>query len=216
MDNKYKLAIFDMDGTILDTLTDIAAAVNHTLKLFDMPLRSKEEIRMFVGNGLRKLSERAVIDGTDDDTLDRFFEEMIHYYGEHSSDTTAPYHGINEVIAALKDRGVVTAVVSNKANFAVIQLANKFFDGLFDYAIGEHNGFAPKPAPDMVNEILNLSGISRKEAVYIGDSDVDITTAMNSNMDCIAVSWGFRDIDFLKEHGATVIADSPEDLLTLI
>jgi len=214
--NHYRIAIFDMDGTILNTLTDIANAVNHTLAEFDMPQHTTDEIRMFVGNGLRKLAERSVPPETDPETFERFFTRQVSYYGEHSSETTAPYEGINDVIANLKERGVITAVVSNKADFAVQKLAKEFFDGLFDYAIGEHTGFAPKPAPDMVNEILTRSGIDRSDAVYIGDSDVDLMTARNSGMDCIAVSWGFRNESFLAEHGAEVIASKPEDLLELI
>lgn len=214
--NKYKIAIFDMDGTILDTLNDIYNAINHALVMFGLPARTREEIRMFVGNGLRKLTERAVPAGTDSETIDKVLAELLKYYGEHSYDTTAPYDGINQVIAALHSKGIVTAVVSNKADFAVQILAEKFFDGLFDFAIGEHTGFAPKPAPDMVNEILSRAGIAREDAVYIGDSDVDILTANNSSMDCIAVAWGFRDVEFLKAHNATVIALEPKDLLDMI
>ncbi len=210
--NRYRLAIFDMDGTILNTLTDIANAINHTLQVFNKPTRDIEEIRMFVGNGLRKLVERAFPEDTDSETLEAAFKELLAYYGEHSSENTSPYEGINETISRLKSLGISTAVVSNKADFAVQKLAQEFFDGLFDYAIGEHTGFAPKPAPDMVDEILRRADISRDESVYIGDSDVDLQTAANSNMDCIAVSWGFRSKDFLKAHGATVIADSPDDL----
>lgn len=214
--SNYKLAIFDMDGTILDTLTDIYNAVNHSLKTFNMPLRTKEEVRMFVGNGLRKLAMRAVPAGTDNDTLEKFYDELINYYGKHSAETTAPYDGINTTLKALRNKGIATAVVSNKADFAVQSLAKEFFDGLFDYAIGEHNGFAPKPAPDMVNEILSRSSFSREDAVYIGDSDVDLLTACNSKMDCIAVSWGFRSREFLQEHGANVIISEPKELLSLI
>lgn len=216
MSKEYRIAIFDMDGTILDTLTDIYNAINHSLETYGLPLRTKEEVRMFVGNGLRKLVERAVPDNTDDSKIELVLAELLSYYGEHSSDTTAPYDGINDAISSLKKRGIVTAVVSNKADFAVQSLAKQFFDGLFDYAIGEHEGYRPKPTPDMVDEILRRSKISREDAVYIGDSDVDLQTAANSNMDCVAVTWGFRSEDFLREHGARVIATKPVELCDII
>lgn len=214
--SKYKIAIFDMDGTILDTLTDIYNAINYALKFYNQPVRSYDEVRTFVGNGLRKLTERAVPTGSSEELIEKVCQELITYYGKHSTDNTAPYEGINKVIARLKERGIVTAVVSNKADFAVQKLAKGYFEGLFDYAIGEQTGFATKPAPDMVLEILNRAGISKEEAVYIGDSDVDLMTAKNSGMDCIAVTWGFRGLDFLIEHGAGIIANKPEDLLDLI
>lgn len=213
---KYKIAIFDMDGTILNTLDDIANAINHTLTVFNMPIRSIDEVRSFVGNGLNKLCERAVVPGTSESILSDAIVELRSFYQEHSNETTTPYDGITEVLRELKARGIITAVVSNKANAAVLDLVQIFFQGLFDYAIGEHEGFAPKPAPDMIDEILSKSGLSNTDAIYIGDSDVDLMTAHNSHMDCIAVSWGFRDTDFLKAHGATIIADSPSDLLDLI
>lgn len=213
---RHKIAIFDMDGTILNTLTDISNAINHTLEAFNMPKRSVDEVRSFVGNGLDKLCERAVVPGTDAKTLSKVITELRSYYGTHSNEATVPYDGITDVIRQLKADGIKTAVVSNKAHTAVLDLVDIFYDGLFDYAIGEHKGFAPKPAPDMIDEILLLSGCTNSEAVYIGDSDVDLQTAQNSNMDCIAVSWGFRSIEFLKAHGATTIADSPKELLNLI
>lgn len=216
MSDKYKIAIFDMDGTILDTLTDIYNAINHSLEVFGLPQRTKEEVRMFVGNGLRKLVERAVPVNTNENIIENVLSELLSYYGEHSSDTTAPYLGINDAIASLKERGIITAVVSNKADFAVQILNEQFFDGLFDYAIGEHEGFNPKPEPDMVNEILKRANVTCDKSVYIGDSDVDLMTAENSNMDCIAVAWGFRSVEFLKEHGAQIIANKPEELIELI
>lgn len=216
MSKRYKIAIFDMDGTILDTLTDIYNSVNHSLQVFGLPTRTKEEVRMFVGNGLRKLVERAVPDDSSDELVEKVLSELLTYYGEHASDTTAPYDKINETIAELREKGVITAVVSNKADFAVQNLVEKFFKDSFDYAIGEHEGFRPKPAPDMVDDILSKANISREDAVYIGDSDVDLLTATNSQMDCIAVAWGFRSVEFLKEHGAQMIASYPEEIIKYI
>lgn len=212
MKSTYKLAIFDMDGTILNTLTDIHNSINYCLLSNNLPERTIDETRSFVGNGLHKLVERAVPQGTSEEVIEKVFSELLPYYGEHSEDTTCPYEGINEAIHALREKGILTAVVSNKADFAVQTLAVKFFPGLFDMAIGEHEGFATKPSPDMVNEILSKLNINASDSVYIGDSDVDLQTAINSKMDCIAVSWGFRTREFLIEHGAECIIDSPEEL----
>lgn len=208
----YKLAIFDMDGTILDTLKDIHNSINYCLVKNNLPERTIDEVRSFVGNGLHKLVERAVPENTSPELVEKIFPELLSYYGDHSRDFTGPYEGIKEAISEIKNKGILTAVVSNKADFAVQELASQFFPGLFDMAIGEHEGFSPKPAPDMVNKILNKLGTEASEAVYIGDSDVDLQTAANSQMDCIAVSWGFRTTEFLKEHDAECIINNPSEL----
>lgn len=208
----YKLAIFDMDGTILNTLTDICNSINHCLETNNLPLRTMDEVRSFVGNGLHKLVERAVPENSPSEIVEKVFSELLVYYGEHSKDSTGPYDGISDAIVAIRNKGILTAVVSNKADFAVQKLAAGFFPGLFDMAIGEKQGFAVKPAPDMVNEILNKLNISANESVYIGDSEVDLQTAANSCMDCIAVSWGFRSVEFLKAQKAECIINSPSEL----
>jgi len=213
---KYKLAVFDLDGTILNTLDDLADSLNHCLSVFKMPERTIDEVRRFVGNGIRKLIERAVPENSSDDDINMVYNEFIKYYGEHCSDKTKAYDGIENLIENLRKSGCHTAVVSNKADYAVQELCRKYFNGCFDYAVGEREGISRKPSPDSVNEVLEKLNISRKDSVYIGDSDVDIMTAANAGMDCISVSWGFRDCEFLKEHGASLIVDSPDEIRKLI
>lgn len=189
---KYKLAIFDLDGTILDTLEDLKNSVNYALEINGFPIRTREEVRTFIGNGIRKLIERAVPNGTEMKKIDKVFCDFKEYYGEHSMDTTKPYDGIVEIINKIRSEGMKTAVVSNKADFAVQKLCDEFFYGLFDFVVGEREGIRRKPAPDSVNEVLKKIEIDKKDAVYIGDSDVDVETANNADIDCIAVLWGFR------------------------
>ena len=209
---KYKLAIFDMDGTILNTLEDLADSMNYALKIHGMPERTIDEVRRFVGNGIRKLVERAVPEDTPLADVDRVFETFTVYYKDHCAIKTRPYDGILEVLKQLKDMGVKMAVVSNKADFAVQSLCQDYFPGLFDFAVGDREGQRRKPAPDSVNAVLEKFAMDRKDAVYIGDSDVDVDTAANAGMDMIGVSWGFRGREFLIEHGANKIADKPEEI----
>ena len=213
---KYQLAIFDMDGTILDSLEDLANTLNYALSTCGYPKRSLEEVRNFVGNGIRKLIERGVPEGTEISDIERVYEVFAPYYKEHCFDKTKPYDGITALLLELRKQGVKTAVVSNKADFAVQILCKQYFQGLFDAAVGEQAGIQKKPAPDSVNMVLNKLGIKREDSVYIGDSDVDIQTAQNAGMDCISVDWGFRDVDFLLENGAKKIVSSPEALLSLL
>lgn len=216
MSLKYKAAIFDMDGTILNTLEDLADSVNHTLKSNGLPERTIEEVRSFVGNGIRKLIERAVPANTNIEIIEKVFDDFKKYYKDHCAIKTRPYEGIVELLDSLKKLGVKVAVNSNKADFAVQELCNQYFPGIFDYALGEKEGINKKPAPDGVNLILNALAIEKSGAVFIGDSDVDIETAINSKVDGIAVTWGFRDKDFLKENGASVFADTPQHILKLM
>ena len=213
---QYKAVIFDMDGTILNTIEDLYRATNHALRMYHLPERTLEEEYYFVGNGLYKTAERAVPDGTDPETVQKVYEELVRFYKDHSEDHTGPYNGIVGVIKAVRLRGIKTAVVSNKADFAVRKLVDKFFADCFDEAMGETEGFALKPEADMVDEICSRLGVSKDETVYVGDSNVDLLTAENSGMDCIAVSWGFRGREKLTEYGARIIIDSPEELLNLI
>ena len=206
-----------MDGTALDTLSDIADAVNVTLFANGLPSRTYDEIRSFVGNGIQKLIERSVPRGTDATLTAKVLAEFKPYYGAHCADKTAPYAGILEMLAALRAAGVRTAVVSNKADFAVQSLAKQYFGDLFDVALGEDVEKRPaKPAPDMVWHVLDLLGADKAEAVYIGDSDVDVQTAQNAGLPCIAVTWGFRDRACLENAGASVFADTAEELRDLI
>lgn len=208
----YKAAIFDMDGTILDTLKDLQNATNFALKENNFPERTYEEVRRFVGNGIVKLIERALPQGTNQKTVQKTINSFTKYYKIHSADNTGPYKGIPEAIKNLRRAGIKTAVVSNKPDYGVQDLVKDFFPGLFDIALGVKTGIATKPAPDMVNTALNSMGISKNEAVYIGDSDVDFMTAKNSGLDFIACSWGFKGRDFLEKLGAGTIIDNAEEL----
>lgn len=213
---KYKVLIFDMDGTILDTLKDMQLCMNHALRLSGFPERTLDEIRSFVGNGLYKLAERAVPEGTPQEVAERVFTDLKTYYMAHCTDHTKPYDGITDAIRTLHDAGYQTAVVSNKADSAVQELVKEFFDGLFDVALGEKDGLRKKPAPDAVDYVLKTLDAKREDAVYIGDSEVDIATADNSAVDSIIVEWGFRDRDFLKAHGAKVFAKTPSELISIL
>lgn len=213
---RYELAIFDMDGTILNTLEDLTDTLNYALRKNNYPEHSIEDVRRFVGNGIPKLIERGVPAGTDTEAAGRVHRDFMEYYKIHCADKTKPYDGILEMIRSLRQAGCRTAVVSNKADVAVQELCTRYFDGLFDYAVGDRKGILKKPAPDSVNEVLKYLQIERKRAVYIGDSEVDIATAQNAGMNSIIVSWGFRETGFLKEQGAEVIVNQPKEVAKLI
>jgi phosphoglycolate phosphatase len=210
----YDTYIFDLDGTLLDTLQDLATSVNYALRQHAMPEHSLDDIRRFVGNGVRKLMERAVPEGAQNSQFEAAFSTFRQYYMQHSLDTTRPYDGIPEMLDELKRRGCRMAVVSNKMMAATQELIVHFFPQI-EVAIGEHEaeGIRKKPAPDTVHEALRQLGVTTKNAVYVGDSDVDIETAYNSGLPCISVLWGFRDQDFLLSHGATTLISRPEELL---
>lgn len=212
----YKLAVFDMDGTILDTLEDLKDSTNFALEKCGYPTRSYDEVRRFVGNGIRKLIERAVPEGLTVEQIDRVHEVFTEHYKVHCADKTKAYDGIKPLLEKLRASGVKTAVVSNKADYGVQELCKEYFDGLFDYAVGEREGIRRKPAPDAVNEALRVLGMNKSEAVYIGDSDVDFETAKNAELPCISVLWGFRDEEFLREKGATLFVHDPAEIYDII
>lgn len=209
--------IFDLDGTLLDTLADLAASVNYALRTHHMPEHSLDDVRRFVGNGVRLLMIRAVPDGEQNPQFEAAFQTFREHYMAHSLDTTHPYDGIPELLAELKARGKRLAVVSNKFYAATQELCRHFFPDTIEVAIGEHEaeGIKKKPAPDTVIEALRQLGVTKENAVYVGDSDVDIATACNSGLPCISVLWGFRDRDFLTEKGATTFVEAPSDILDL-
>ena len=213
---KYKLIIFDMDGTILDTLDDLTDTVNYALGCSDLPLRTKQDVRNFVGNGIRKLVERAVPKDCELSEVDKVFADFNEHYKEHCKDKTKPYEGIMDLFGCLYTKGIKTAVVSNKADYAVQDLCKKYFDNMFDAAVGQKDSVRKKPAPDSVNEVLEKLHIDRNDAVYVGDSEVDIETAKNAGMDAILVDWGFRGSEFLKEKGAETIIFDPLEILEYI
>lgn len=213
---RYKLAVFDMDGTILNTLDDLADSTNYALKANGLPERTIDEVRRFVGNGIRLLIERAVPTDTDNELTDKVFDTFKEYYKTHCAVKTRPYDGIKDVLLELRKAGCLTAVVSNKADFAVQDLCKDYFDNLFDFAIGEREGIKKKPAPDSVFEVLSKLNVEKDDAVYIGDSDVDFATSVNAGMDVIMVGWGFRDAEFLREKGVKRIIKQPSEILDII
>ena len=212
---KYDTYIFDLDGTLLDTLADLAASTNYALRTHGMPEHSIDDVRRFVGNGVRKLMERAIPNGEANPDFEATFATFREHYMHHSLDTTQPYPGIPEALAELKAKGCRLAVVSNKMMAATVELCRHFFPDNIEVAIGEHEaeGIRKKPAPDTVFAALRELGVDKSGAVYVGDSDVDVQTAANSGLPCISVLWGFRDRDFLIQHGAKTFISAPSELL---
>lgn len=215
---RYDTIIFDLDGTLLDTLDDLMNATNYALGQLGYPARSCKEVESFVGNGVAKLMERAVPPGTSPADTARALDIFKPWYAAHSKDKTAPYPGVLETLKALRLRGCKLAVVSNKFDAAVKALAQDYFPGLMDLAAGENEaaGVPKKPDPTMVLRTIAAMGSTPDRAVYVGDSDVDLLTAKNSGLPCVSVTWGFRDKPFLQAHGATVFIDSPAELLPFI
>ena len=213
---KYKLVIFDMDGSILDTLEDLADATNYALHQNGFSERTIDEIRRFVGNGIIKLIERACPENTPDEVRENVRRSFVSYYGEHCADHTKPYEGIPELLQKLRVAGIKCAVDSNKPDFAVKELCSRYFNGLFDFALGSREGCKNKPDAGAVNEIISLLGIDKTEAVFIGDSDVDVQTALNAGIQCIGVEWGFRGREFLLEHGAHITVKNTGELSTIL
>lgn len=209
----YNTYIFDLDGTLLSTLGDLAASCNYALRTNGMPERTVDEVRRFVGNGVKKLMERAIPGGLDNDKFDKTYADFRQHYMQHNLDTTKPYDGVMEMLEELRKRGKKVAVVSNKFYAATQELCRHFFGDLVPVAIGEREDIRKKPAPDTVLEAMRQLGVTAERAVYIGDSDVDIDTARNSGMPCFSVLWGFRDKEFLLEHGATTLVSTPEEIL---
>lgn len=209
---KYESYIFDLDGTLLNTLDDLAASCNYALLSYGMPERTVEEVRQFVGNGVKKLMERAVPQGLANPKFDDCYATFRKHYLEHSLDTTQPYVGIPEMLGRLKSEGAKLAVASNKFYAATQELVKHFFGDWVEVAIGERPDIHKKPAPDTVLEALRQLNMPKETAVYIGDSDVDIDTARNCSMPCISVLWGFRSKEFLLKHGAARLVSSPKEI----
>lgn len=211
----YKAVIFDLDGTLLNTLGDLHAAVNHALRSFSFPERSIDEVRNFIGNGVVKLMERSTPENTDKKTNSDCLDIFRAYYLMHMQDMTAPYEGVCELIETLREKGIKTAVVSNKLHQAVYELCLDFFPGLIDEAIGVSNECERKPSPVNVYKALEKLGVSADECIYIGDSEIDVQTAHNAGIKCIGVTWGYRDRCELERAGADLIADTCDKILSL-
>ncbi len=235
---KYKIAVFDMDGTVLNTLDDLGDAINYTMK--ETGHRADYDnsiVGSFFGSGvevaiLRALATEAgmkeadleaigtqgheIVDGIDPAEVQRLIDVYKPYYAAHCNDKTGPYEGIPELLETLRKNGVVCAVVSNKPDEAVQPLAAEIFPGMFDLALGEKAGMARKPARDMTDYVLKELGFEPKDAVYIGDSEIDMQTAQNGDMDCISVAWGFRSKAFLGAHHASVIVTEAKEIADII
>lgn len=209
---KYKAIIFDLDGTLLDTLQDIAEGTNYALRVNGFPERTMDEVRRFVGNGALKLLERAVPDGQAEAALEQVRRVFDVYYKVHCKDHTGPYPGIIEMLNELAQKGYALGVVSNKPDFAVQELIPEYFPGIFASVSGERKGVAKKPAPDLIWEAMKNLQASSSEAVYVGDSEVDLEAAANAGIPCISVAWGFKGRKFLEEQQAEVIIETPEDI----
>ena len=213
---KYKAVIFDLDGTLLNTLEDLMNSVNHGLTFANMPERTLEEIRHFVGNGVQRLIELSVPLGTDKEKTELVFSLFKEHYALHCNDKTDLYPGIPELLQELKKRGFLMAIVSNKLQEGVDALAEQYFIPYTKVTIGAREGILKKPAPDTVFEALRILGITKEEAVYVGDSEVDIATAANAGMDCITVAWGFRTRQEQEKAGGKIFVDRPEDIVALL
>lgn len=212
---KITTVIFDLDGTLLDTLEDLKNATNYALRVCNMPERTLEEVRRFVGNGVRNLMIRAVPDGESNPEFERAFAIFKEYYGLHCNDMTKAYDGIPQLLEELKNRGYALAIVSNKIDSAVQDLNRRYFPQV-DVAIGDRENLRRKPEPDSVYLALEELDKTKEEAVYVGDSDVDLATAQNAGLPCISVLWGFRDKEFLVEHGATVFVENPIEITDVL
>ena len=209
-----RYAIFDLDGTLLDTLDDLTDSMNYMLGKHNFPLRTRNEVRNFVGNGVRKLVERAIPTEykADDEFIDKFYNDFSLYYNSHSDVKTSPYPGTLDMLDKLLENGFDIAIVSNKIDSAVKSLSAKFFGGRIRSAIGEKPSIRHKPEPDMVFMAMEEMGADKENSIYIGDSEVDIQTAKNAGIPCISVLWGFKDMNFLEDSGATTIVESMEEL----
>ncbi|MBU5337568.1 HAD family hydrolase [Intestinibacter bartlettii] len=213
---KYNTVIFDLDGTLLNTLEDLGDSVNFALKSFGYPTRTYEEIRSFVGNGVKDLVTKAVPNGTDEDTILKCLQVFKDHYKTNMRNKTAPYNGIMNLLEELNSRGIKLGIVSNKYDFGVKNLNKYYFKDLIPVAIGEREGIRKKPAPDTVLTAMKELGSQRETSLYVGDSGSDMITAQNAGMKSIGVTWGFRDADSLRESGADFLVDSPEQLLNII
>lgn len=212
--NRPKVIIWDLDGTLLDTLQDLHLAVNHALCTFGMHQRTLEQTRRSVGNGVRRLVALSVPGGESNLQFEDVFAEFKDYYVHHCEDNTRPYEGICETLSVLKGMGMKMAIVSNKLQSGVTALYDQWFKDLVDVAIGERDGMRRKPAPDMVELAIDQLGVSRDEAVYVGDSEVDILTASNSGLPCISVLWGFRTREELED--ADCLVETPAQIIQLL
>ena len=209
----YDAYIFDLDGTLLNTLPDLARLTNMVLEERNWPQRTVEEVLSFVGHGGRYLLSRAIPAGTPDELLDEVFARWRELYPAYGHAMTKPYEGIPEVLDALKERGAKLAVLSNKFDAAVGQVIAEHFPGVFDIARGECEEIPRKPDPAGLRMVMRQLGVAPERVAYVGDSVTDVRTALNAGLDCVGVLWGFRDRQLLLDTGAKYIAAVPDDVL---
>ena len=212
----YQAVIFDLDGTLLNTLEDLKDSVNYALRMYHKKERSLEEVRNFVGNGVEKLVQRALMPDQDEKTFTEVFAVFKAYYEEHCNDKTCLYPGIAELLTSLQKKGVKTAIVSNKMQEGVDVLYHLYFEKYLKVAIGASEGIRKKPAPDTAREALRLLQVSAKDALYVGDSEVDIVTGRAAGVKSVGVEWGFRDRKTLEAAGAEHIITTPDQLLQFV
>lgn len=216
MNNRIKAVVFDLDGTLLNTLTDLAASCNRALAQMGKPCRTEEEIKSFIGNGARLLCNRLIGLNAPEEEVDRCLRLFQADYNIHLNDHTAPYPGIIDMLRTFRENGVSCAVVSNKYDAATREICRLHFGDLIPVSIGEGNGISKKPCPDGTNKALSLMGVTPAEAIYVGDSDTDVETAHNAGLFCVGVSWGFRSRHVLEMAGAECIIDAPDELLDIV
>lgn len=216
--SKYTTIIFDLDGTLMNTLDDLTISTNHALSQMGFPTRTIDEVRQFLGNGVRTLIEMALPEKTTEDTIERTISCFLQHYTSHCKDHSRPYDGILELLSSLKKMGVKMAIVSNKPEVEVKKLNAEHFAEFIDVALGENekSGIPRKPSPAMVYEAINQLGAEPGKSLYVGDSDVDILTARNAGIDCLSVTWGFKTAEFLSQFGATKMIDIPSQMLDVI
>ena len=208
---QYKAILWDLDGTLLDTLCDLTTAVNTALVGRGYPARGADEVRAFVGDGARSLIARALPPEAGD-AVDAVLQDFNAYYAAHCREATAPYDGILPLLARLQAAGVRSGVVSNKPHYAVVPLAKEYFGDLLELAVGSQDGVPRKPAPDTVLNAMKQLGVTAEETLYIGDSEVDVQTARNAGVDGLFVTWGFRTPAQLKAAGAEYLVNTVEEL----
>ena len=213
---KYETIIFDLDGTLLYTLEDLTLSVNHALAGFTDVRRSLEEVRTFVGNGVRKLMIRSLPGGEENPRFEEAFAEFCRHYAVHCRDHTRPYSGMPELVQELARRGRKLGIVSNKPDREVKEMNEAYFGGIFGAALGEREGVRRKPAADSLNEAMKELDSDPAHTLYVGDSEVDILTAANAGVDCLSVTWGFRTQEHLREAGATRFIHEPGELLAVL
>ncbi len=208
--------IFDMDGTILNTIDDVVASVNYAMRYFNLPEKTVQEVKDGIGRGAINLIEDVVPRGTSEADIYKIYEVYQTYYDQHTNDFTAPYEGILDLLKTLKNNGYKLAVVSNKYRYLVEALNHDIFKDYFDISMGEMDGVPIKPAPDMIHIALKEMNLSKDEVIFIGDSDVDMMTATNANIKSIGVTWGYRSKEVLIKHKADHIIDQPKDIIKII